>query len=185
MDRLLDFLRGQGHNLYPFSERNELTKFALQEFSVRSGVASAVAYDESDLEHQRFFAKKLRYYLPQETIQRELDSYVESDSTQVLILEGACGTGKTAAAADWVRKNQGREDLEVFSWFHEVDAGIFSTALLHLLEQSGRSTNQCFYGEDSIFLFHQALKDHYPKKRVCRSKNLCRGEGQYRPVSLP
>ncbi len=166
MDRLLNFLREQGHNLYSFSERQELTKFALQEFSAHSDMASAVAHDESDLEHQRFFAKKLRYYLPQETIQRELDSYVESDSTQVLILEGVSSAGKTAAVADWVRKNQGREDLEIFSWFHEVDAGIFSTALLHLLEQSGRSTNQCFYQEDSIFLFHQALKDHYPQKRV-------------------
>lgn len=165
MDRLLDFLREHSHNLYPFSGRHELTELALQKFSAHGCMASAVAR-ESDLNHQRFFAKKLRYYIPQETIQKELDNYVESDSTQVLILEGVPSAGKTVAVADWVRKNQGREDLKVFSWFQEVDAGIFSTALLHLLEQSGRSTNQCFYQEDSIFLFHQVLKDHYPQKRV-------------------
>lgn len=166
MNRLLDFLREHSHNLHLFSERHELTKLALQEFSAHGGMASTIPRDESNLDHQRFFAKKLRYYIPQETIQRELDSYIEGDSTQVLILEGVSGAGKTAAVADWVRKNQEREDLEIFSWFYEVDADIFSTALLHLLEQSGRPTNQCFYQEDSIFLFHQALKDHYPKKRV-------------------
>ncbi len=74
MIRLLGFLREHSHNLYPFSERYELTELTLQEFSTHGDMASA---------------------------------------------------GKTVAVADWVRKNQGRENLEVFSRFQEVDAGIF------------------------------------------------------------
>ena len=166
LDRLLHFLEKQKCNILMFNEEKKLLDIAVKAFSLCSKFSAIEANKNLNQEHQKLFARKLRYYVPQKEIQNELDRYVNSDSTQMLIIQGAEGVGKTTALANWILQNQSRKDLDIFSWFQEVDTEILSTALLQFLNRSGISTEKCYYQEDCIFLFHQMLKSHYSNKRV-------------------
>ena len=89
MNRLLDFLETKNCTMKSFSTEKELAIIAEQIYLKYNDFKNDEIIEEKEIELQRFFARKLRYFVEVEETYRQIDAYIASDSTQIMTLEGA------------------------------------------------------------------------------------------------
>ena len=166
MYRLIDFLKNKGYFFNSFENENQLKELSEIKFCLHSNFPQDIDELNDEIETQRYIARKLRYNVPNNSLLKQINAYVESDNTSCLVLLGDEGAGKSTVLADWIQKNQNRADIKIVSWFSEIDSEILSIILLKMLKATNPDLCDLEYEEDAIFLFRQFVEKPLLGKKI-------------------